>query len=197
MGLIADVFVYGLIDPVTNEMRYIGKTRCGLTEPRGYIRIAQKLNEAQRDGRRHVLRWICSLLRKEQVPKIEIIEYCDEQQLNDLEIAWIAFFRQIGCNLANMTDGGDGGRRTKSDEERQKISLSLKGRKHSRRHRENHAAALRGKKIPAHSGENHWTAKRGYGPNTGKKFSDEYRKKLSDAHKGQVPWNKGIRGSNR
>lgn len=29
------------------------------------------------------------------------------------------------------------------------------------------------------------------GPNRGKKFSEEYRQKLSTAHSGQVPWNRG------
>lgn len=32
------------------------------------------------------------------------------------------------------------------------------------------------------------------GPWKGKTFSMEYRKKLSDAHKGQVAWNKGTKG---
>ena len=32
------------------------------------------------------------------------------------------------------------------------------------------------------------------GPNAGKTFSKEYRQKLSDSHKGQIPWNKGLKG---
>ncbi len=185
-NLIADI-----IDPLTNEMRYVGKTRCGLSEPRGYVLASRKMNEMGRDGRRHVHRWICSLLRNGLEPKIEIIQFCKEDELNDLEISWISFFRELGCRLTNMTDGGDGGRRTKSLDERMKISRAHAGRKHSKIHRERHAESLRGKKMLATTGSNHWTAKQHRGPNKGKKFSEEHRQKLSNSHLGQIPWNKG------
>ena len=34
----------------------------------------------------------------------------------------------------------------------------------------------------------------GRGMNKGKKFSTEWRKRLSESHKGQTPWNKGKKG---
>jgi hypothetical protein len=30
-------FVYGLFDPRTNEVRYVGKTCCGMKRPKGHV----------------------------------------------------------------------------------------------------------------------------------------------------------------
>jgi len=63
----------------------------------------------------------------------------------------------------NLRAGGEGG--AHSEETKQKISLANKG--------ENNGMY----------GRSSW--------NAGKKLSEEHRRKLSESHKGNIPWNKG------
>jgi hypothetical protein len=42
---------------------------------------------------------------------------------------------------------------------------------------------------------NHWSKRPGFiSPAKGRVFSEEQRKRMSEAHKGQAPWNKGTKG---
>lgn len=96
--------IYGLIDPITNEIRYIGKSEKGMGRPREHfcpyqLKIKNKKNS-----------WIKSLKKINLIPIIKIIEICESKDLlNDREVYWISFYKQIGNNLTNMTDGGTGG----------------------------------------------------------------------------------------
>ena len=93
--------------------------------------------------------------------KFEIIQECARKDLINLEIYWIDYYQSF-TNGYNMTKGGDGTlglpcsedakrkmsekqkgekaynyRRIFSDETKEKISNSLKGRKHTAEHKEN------------------------------------------------------------
>lgn len=113
----------------------------------------------------------------------DYLAFCDtEEKLNWLEKFYIKKYnaRQVGYNL---TDGGDGRlgfimseetkeklKSPKSEEHKQKISETLKGKM---------------------TGENN--------PNFGKhhifgEMSQEHKQKLSESHKGLTPWNKGKKG---
>jgi hypothetical protein len=80
-----------------------------------------------------------NIVEKYGNPKIELLaKWENEQDALDHEMFLISTFRQMGFDLANLSDGGTG--------------------------------------------------------TSGFKFNDEQKKRLSDAHLGQVAWNKGLKG---
>lgn len=101
----ARVCIYGLVDPRTNELRYVGKTATSLKR-----RLQRHLNQVARGDRgRHVLFWLASVIARGQSPIIFEIE-SDLESANWMEAEqfWIAYFRSIGARLCNLTAGGDG-----------------------------------------------------------------------------------------
>ena len=93
--------IYILIDPSTNEIRYIGKTN-NLKQ-----RLKNHLN-ACRDKNTHKRNWINKLKTKGFKPEIEIIDEVSINEWKYWEIFWISYYKSIGCNLLNYTIGGDG-----------------------------------------------------------------------------------------
>jgi len=94
--------IYGLIDPNTNEIRYIGYTS---NQKRRY---QQHHNPSFLRSNNYKNNWIKSLLAKGQ--KAEMIEICEYETAEELpmaEVMWIKNYRILGCNLTNSTDGGD------------------------------------------------------------------------------------------
>lgn len=96
--------VYGLCDPRTNELRYVGKTELKLS-----MRLRGHLSRkgTERPTRRSC--WIKSLLLRGLKPDAFVIEEVAKVDMNDAEEFWIAYFRSIGADLTNGTKGGDGG----------------------------------------------------------------------------------------
>ena len=94
------IFIYTLADPITEEVRYIGKTN------NLKVRLQNHLCDR---GKTHKVNWIKSLKRKELLPIIEILDQCNKNDANFLEQYWISQFKTWGFNLVNGTDGGDGG----------------------------------------------------------------------------------------
>jgi len=89
--------IYILIDPISNDIRYVGKT----IQP-----LSKRLSSHYKDKHlTYKTRWIKSLGGLK--PIIKTLEFCDESELNEREIYWISHFRSI-CKLTNITDGGDG-----------------------------------------------------------------------------------------
>ena len=76
----------------------------------------------------------------------EILELCEEDNLNQREIHWIATLDTIYPNGYNLTIGGKSGRR--SIETCRKISKALKGKKKSPEHIKKISDSKRGKKYP-------------------------------------------------
>jgi len=122
------VTIYGLQDPTTDELRYIGVTRRSIN-----VRLSEHISDASHPPRvypRHCRNWVLSLLRKGQRPEIFKIEVVPENAWEDEERFWIGYFRYIGANLTNLADGGLGAYGTKqSDETRALISSKLRGKK--------------------------------------------------------------------
>lgn len=96
------VYIYGLLDPVTENVRYIGLTR----QP--YTRFFQHLNEAKRNQTRRD-RWILKLGRQAQKPLPVIVMVVAECIASQMERLWIHELRDAGCDLLNLTDGGETG----------------------------------------------------------------------------------------
>lgn len=98
-----NLFIYALVDPDTDEVRYIGKSG------RGFVRPNEQIRQVKHP-KTHKERWINKLFRENKKPKIEIIRYClSEVDLNVSEMEFIKYYKSIGANLTNGTRGGEGG----------------------------------------------------------------------------------------
>lgn len=101
------VIIYGAIDPRTNHLRYVGKTKIR----RGSIayslrsRCAGHLKNASAS---RAARWFRSLGRIAIEPEMFVIEIVAEDAWIEAERFWIAYFKSIGCELTNATIGGEG-----------------------------------------------------------------------------------------
>jgi group I intron endonuclease len=99
------VYIYSLSDPITDEVRYIGKT----------IRPKQRYKEHIRnskDKKTYSNCWINSLIKDGLKPILSILEECDESNWIEREIHHISLYE----NLTNLTKGGDGTNGFKHDE---------------------------------------------------------------------------------
>lgn len=121
----------------------------------------------------------------------EIVLYCDLEKLIAEEQRFIDFYEAYKngynlCPIANTTAG-----RAVSEERRKKISQSLKGRvspmkgrKHSEETKQKISLSEKGKKVSKESKKKMSLAKKGTLPAmTGKKHSLESRQKMSASHK--------------
>ena len=98
-------YVYGLVDPTTRQIRYVGKTK-------GYLnsRLKGHLREAQVSSQHnHRLAWMRMLFKKNLVPSLIMLEeVVTADGLVKAERWWIQELRSRGLDLVNGTDGGEG-----------------------------------------------------------------------------------------
>lgn len=98
-------FIYGLIDPVTHQLRYIGKT---VLTPGRRLSVHAWRSRSQ-PHKRHSMAWILSLERRGFTPEVVTIEeIAIGGDWVEAEQFWIAYFRMIGADLCNHTIGGEG-----------------------------------------------------------------------------------------
>src|SRR5260370_23019327 len=102
--------IYVLIDPITEEVRYVGKTENSLA-----CRLRSHLKASVKGGT-HVYWWISGLIKKGMSPKIRLVERVLLKDWADAEIYWIKFFKTAGAKLTNLTDGGCGSSYIHSDD---------------------------------------------------------------------------------
>jgi hypothetical protein len=95
--------IYTLSDPVTLEIRYIGKTVVPLK-----YRLSSHICESKKYNNSYKNSWIRSLLIKNQSPIIELLDTYDKKDWEWVEQYWISQFKTWGFKLVNLTDGGDG-----------------------------------------------------------------------------------------
>lgn len=102
--------IYKLIDPKTNDIRYIGRTVQTLSN-----RLKKHLKA---DDKSHRVNWIKSLIKNGLEPKIELICETDSfENCCELEQFYIKKYKKLGFKLVNMTNGGDGSIGFKHSEE--------------------------------------------------------------------------------
>ena len=123
-------YIYGLICPIINEIRYVGMTTKSLYErKRGHINKFKKNINGKKS---HKEAWFKSLYNINILNDIKIIEIeeCDNDILYDREKFWIEKYINDGYKLTNLKDGGNNssGYRLspRSDKDRINISNSLK-----------------------------------------------------------------------
>ena len=173
-------FIYVLIDPRTEEIRYVGWTSTTLKR-----RLQAHL--CSRSGV-HRTRWIQSLLREGLRPCIRAVQQVPLGSWGDAERYWIAYFKKIGCPLTNGTEGGEGSLGHQVNiEARQRISACHKGKKISpaQRRAVGEAASERWRRWRASGAKMPQDVRDKIGAaNKGKKHSEAVKSKLAVARKG-------------
>lgn len=95
------VYIYGLSDPRTGEVKYVGKTIDINRRYRNHINTNDNAKNSKR------VAWIKNLKSQGVYPEIFVIEETTEDLWRKAEQYWISYFKSIGCNLKNGTEGGD------------------------------------------------------------------------------------------
>ena len=149
------VFIYALVDPRDFSVRYIGRT----VTPK--VRLASHICRGHQGP--HLMNWMRSLLRTGNKPKMLIIEEVLEDSWKERERFWISHYRDMGFDLTNASNGGDG----------------CTGYKPTMEARILQSMATKGKPKPEGFGAKISAAK------TGMKMSEEQRKRLSIACMGR------------
>ena len=113
------VKIYKLIDPITHEVRYVGKTEKSLKH-----RLSMHVTTSIKNkNKTHKEAWITKLYSLGKRPTIEIIEEVPFEIWEEKEIYWISQFE----NLTNLCLGGIGGTgRIYSESERLEKSELIK-----------------------------------------------------------------------
>jgi hypothetical protein len=115
------IVIYGLCNPETKVIRYIGKSE------RVKQRYQNHLNETYQT---HKTNWIKSLKRKGLKPELIILEKITNESIwQEREREWIKTAGEFGFKLVNSTDGGDGVLNI-SGEGKKRMLATWKGRKH-------------------------------------------------------------------
>lgn len=148
------VYIYGLVDPETGEIRYIGKSI------RPAERLQNHMNELSNCHRSH---WLQSLKAPGLRADMVILERIDgEWPWQHSERHWIAYGRANGWPLTNNTDGGDGVPGL-SGPSKERMASTWKGRKHKpesiekmlatkKERPHSHSAETRARMSVAHAG---------------------------------------------
>lgn len=98
--MIKKIYIYSLSDPITKEIRYIGKT---IQNPQ--YRLSSHISQSKHNAKKDYCHcWIRSLLNKNLKPLLALIE--ETYDINR-EAYWIKFYRDKDLRLTNFTDGGD------------------------------------------------------------------------------------------
>lgn len=166
---ISSCFVYGLCDPDTNELRYIGITI------QGFHRIREHFYKSEKKSRLSGLlspsqHWINNLKTKNKIFNVVYLEYFNnEANLDDAERFYIEYFKSIGSNLLNVELGGKK-QNGLTIEERKRISKKTKLAMAN--------PEVRQRLINSHLGQ--------ISHNKGKKSSPETRLKISKAQENSV-----------
>ncbi len=97
-----NIKIYALIEPITMEIKYIGKTKQELSK-RLYAHMYESKTSNTKKNK-----WIKSLTNKGLKPKIEEIDSVLESEWEFWEMYWICQFKAWGFDLKNTDEGGKG-----------------------------------------------------------------------------------------
>lgn len=172
-------FIYGWCDPVSGDLRYIGKSNNPVARLKGHFAEARK-NPSQNHRLNLLRKWALEQVRPQLILLLEV----QKRDWAFWERDLIAHFRHLGCDLVNGTEGGDGGDtgwkgRKRSPEFCKKISeaktggkmppewcdwniLRLTGRKQSAETIEKRVSKIRGMKQSPEARQKHSNYKRDY-----------------------------------
>ena len=167
--------IYGLVDPRTLLVRYVGMSSTGMRRPNDHGRPAALAKDKTHKGK-----WIRALRRNGYDYEIVILD-----EVEDLVIAerwWIAFGRACGWPLTNHTDGGEGApgvKRSVLSRQRQSSTLKQIGHQPSLEARNKACDILRG--VPRTPSQRHAVSE----ANRKRVVSEETRSKMRAARVGR------------
>lgn len=167
--------IYGLTDPRSGLIRYIGKSSCGLKRPRhhGADRVLRL------DTNKHKVNWIRQLMSLGLNYGVLVLDaVLDSTALSGLERHWVAHGRSNNWPLTNLTDGGEG-LFNPSPETRAKIGRHSAARMATKKYQELAISARRGKPLSPE-----WRAKLS-AAGMGQRRSPEARERGAAKQRGQ------------
>lgn len=197
-------FIYALCDPLTQEVRYIGKSMRPSSRYREHILMAEK-----GEVRTHVYNWIRALIIRGLLPKLVIVERCEPCDSSEREKFWIRQYKKEGLRLCNCTEGGTGGStRTGKTNSKEHVAAMRKGwrrakelgliahRAYSLEERELRAEKMRNRNVSDETRQRMSESKTGRklsfetkckirDKNIGRKHSETSRRKMSENKKGK------------
>lgn len=94
------VEIYALIDPITNEVKYIGKANDSVKRLKSHIRDSRRRNTP-------VYIWIKSLIKLGVIPKIVVISTVLFSEWESEEKRIIKEYKDKGYDLLNVAIGGN------------------------------------------------------------------------------------------
>ena len=89
--------IYGLYDPETLELRYVGKAKDSQKRLKTHI--------LDRGRNRPVCRWVNSVVESGKIPVLKVLEVVPDDQWEQAERRLIAEHRKT-AKLLNLADGG-------------------------------------------------------------------------------------------
>ncbi len=95
------VFIYGLCDPLSNELRYIGKTY-DIKK-----RLYKHLKQAKNNTKNHKNAWLNGLLKQNLFPVVKILKIASEKNWQQIEKDLIKIYNK-NSTLLNILPGGEG-----------------------------------------------------------------------------------------
>ena len=162
-----DYKIYALKLKDSEEIKYIGYTKQSLEK-----RLQQHISTSKKYTHKNA----CWLKKYKDDVEIILIEdnILTHKDICDKEIHYIKLFKSFGCKLNNGTSGGDGC-----------INGGMTGRKHSEETKNKISESHKGKKQgPSwNKGIKGISSDINGGTKRGSKFTEEHKKKLSEAAK--------------
>lgn len=191
-------FIYALVDPRTDAIRYVGKAN----DPEGRLKGGHLQGRKESNTRKR--RWVEELSLSGLIPALKIIEECLMRDWREREIFWIAEMRSRGVDLVNTADGG-AGIDCHSERTKKAKSRAMKGRKMPPGFGAKVSARCKGKKMSAEARRNMCLAKTGEPLSaahlgklsaalSGRPISMKHRRALSIAKTGKLMTGKVARG---
>ena len=98
VGVNVTTYIYGLVDPETDEMRYVGKSN----NPK----VRYQYHLADKNTNPHKTAWIRRLSERGLKPNLVILEETTQKQWEERERYWIKHYRDEGAPLVNILEGG-------------------------------------------------------------------------------------------
>lgn len=167
-------FIYVLIDPETNKVRYVGKSNNPDRRLREHIRDHSKYQ-------RHKDHWVGALCERGLVPLLKIIEEVPLDLWAERELFWINHYMQLGYPLTNTYFGSEGVGMM-PPETRAKIGAKHRGKKLTPEAIEKRSSAIRGQKRSFEAKEKIAASHRG---KRRPPRSEDWQQKLTAAHIGR------------